>query len=497
MSWVAIDDVLGAVHHALMTDGPGGPVNVTAPDPVTDRDVRRDAGPGARPARRCCRSPRRRSGCAFGEMADAALLAQSRVAAGAAAGFGLPLPLPRARRRASAFCSAGPDRAEMTAFHAARVPYADDASQGRRAAERRHGLDHRRRRSRGARASTCTPSASATASATPSSSRPRAGSPQRSGVRRARRRRHRPARLRRLGAHRRHAVPKDTPLGARSARGIPVTYVPGPEHHLPLPRAGLGRGAGRPRHLHRRQRARLQRLPRLPARVHRGLRADGEPGHPGRRRGGARLTIHTPLIALTKARDHRSGAWRSGVDYGITMQLLRPGARRRGLRPLRRLPAPAQGVRGGRVRRTRRGTRPGRLTHDLRGQGDLLHPAGRGRQHRPAGGVLPLRRLQPVDGPRGRTGPSAICQFCDTDFVGTDGPGGGRFASPDALARRGGRRRGRADEPRRAASWSAPAASRCCSSTRRCRRAARARLRGRGRDQRHARRRRPASTGSA
>ena len=29
---------------------------------------------------------------------------------------------------------------------------------------------------------------------------------------------------------------------------------------------------------------------------------------------------------------------------------------------------------------------------------------------------------------------SAICQFCDTDFVGTDGPGGGRFATADELA---------------------------------------------------------------
>ena len=29
---------------------------------------------------------------------------------------------------------------------------------------------------------------------------------------------------------------------------------------------------------------------------------------------------------------------------------------------------------------------------------------------------------------------SAVCQFCDTDFVGTDGPGGGRFADPDALS---------------------------------------------------------------
>jgi 7-carboxy-7-deazaguanine synthase (Cx14CxxC type) len=29
---------------------------------------------------------------------------------------------------------------------------------------------------------------------------------------------------------------------------------------------------------------------------------------------------------------------------------------------------------------------------------------------------------------------SAVCQFCDTDFVGTDGPGGGRFATADDLA---------------------------------------------------------------
>jgi 7-carboxy-7-deazaguanine synthase (Cx14CxxC type) len=28
----------------------------------------------------------------------------------------------------------------------------------------------------------------------------------------------------------------------------------------------------------------------------------------------------------------------------------------------------------------------------------------------------------------------AACDFCDTDFVGTDGPGGGRFADADALA---------------------------------------------------------------
>lgn len=29
---------------------------------------------------------------------------------------------------------------------------------------------------------------------------------------------------------------------------------------------------------------------------------------------------------------------------------------------------------------------------------------------------------------------TAACRFCDTDFIGTDGPGGGRFADADSLA---------------------------------------------------------------
>ncbi|MBT8098154.1 MAG: 7-carboxy-7-deazaguanine synthase [Gammaproteobacteria bacterium] len=29
---------------------------------------------------------------------------------------------------------------------------------------------------------------------------------------------------------------------------------------------------------------------------------------------------------------------------------------------------------------------------------------------------------------------SAVCRFCDTEFVGTDGPGGGKFCSADQLA---------------------------------------------------------------
>jgi 7-carboxy-7-deazaguanine synthase len=30
---------------------------------------------------------------------------------------------------------------------------------------------------------------------------------------------------------------------------------------------------------------------------------------------------------------------------------------------------------------------------------------------------------------------TAVCQFCDTDFIGTDGPGGGKFETAQALAR--------------------------------------------------------------
>lgn len=35
---------------------------------------------------------------------------------------------------------------------------------------------------------------------------------------------------------------------------------------------------------------------------------------------------------------------------------------------------------------------------------------------------------------RKRDRDSAVCRFCDTDFVGTDGPGGGKFDTAEALA---------------------------------------------------------------
>jgi len=78
MSWVSIDDVIGAVYHALMTDALTGPVNVTAPTPVSNRDFARTLG-------RVLRRPSFMPAPAFAlrtllgrEMADLLLLTGSR-----------------------------------------------------------------------------------------------------------------------------------------------------------------------------------------------------------------------------------------------------------------------------------------------------------------------------------------------------------------------------------------------------------------------------------
>ena len=61
---------------------------------------------------------------------------------------------------------------------------------------------------------------------------------------------------------------------------------------------------------------------------------------------GRRLTIHTPLIQLTKREIIQRGL-SLGLDYAHHGQLLRSVPRWCGLRQVRRLPAPAQGVSGG------------------------------------------------------------------------------------------------------------------------------------------------------
>jgi uncharacterized protein (TIGR01777 family) len=77
-SWVALDDVVGAYHHAVMTDALSGPVNLAAPDPVTNADfVRTLARALGRPA--AVPAPAALLRVVAGELADALVLASQRV----------------------------------------------------------------------------------------------------------------------------------------------------------------------------------------------------------------------------------------------------------------------------------------------------------------------------------------------------------------------------------------------------------------------------------
>ncbi|MFO0968307.1 MAG: TIGR01777 family oxidoreductase [Gemmataceae bacterium] len=78
MSWIALDDALGCIRHALSAHGLRGPVNAVAPHPVTNREFTRTLG---RILRRptIFPMPRFMARLAFGEMADELLLASTRV----------------------------------------------------------------------------------------------------------------------------------------------------------------------------------------------------------------------------------------------------------------------------------------------------------------------------------------------------------------------------------------------------------------------------------
>jgi uncharacterized protein len=78
MSWVAIDDVVGAVLNALGTPALAGPVNVVAPNPVTNREFTETLGSVLhRPT--IFPMPAFAARLLFGEMADNLLLASTRV----------------------------------------------------------------------------------------------------------------------------------------------------------------------------------------------------------------------------------------------------------------------------------------------------------------------------------------------------------------------------------------------------------------------------------
>ena len=77
-SWIGLDDVVGAIHHALATDGLVGPVNVVAPQPATNREFTKILGKVlGRPT--IFPLPAVAARLTLGEMADALLLASTRV----------------------------------------------------------------------------------------------------------------------------------------------------------------------------------------------------------------------------------------------------------------------------------------------------------------------------------------------------------------------------------------------------------------------------------
>jgi uncharacterized protein len=93
MSWIALDDVVGAIHFLVAHPTASGPVNLTAPNPVTNAEFTKTLGRVLhRPT--ICPMPAFAAKLAFGEMADALLLSSTRVAPREleAAGYGFKRP---------------------------------------------------------------------------------------------------------------------------------------------------------------------------------------------------------------------------------------------------------------------------------------------------------------------------------------------------------------------------------------------------------------------
>lgn len=93
LSWIALDDVVGAICFALETETLSGPVNLTGPEPVTSRELAKTLGkvlrrPAILPA------PTFALRIALGEMADQLLLSSARAMPGKlrAAGYSFLAP---------------------------------------------------------------------------------------------------------------------------------------------------------------------------------------------------------------------------------------------------------------------------------------------------------------------------------------------------------------------------------------------------------------------
>lgn len=87
MSWIAFDDVIGSIYHAMFAEGLSGPVNVAAPSPVTNAELSRTLG---RVLRRPVFMPLPAFAVrlAAGEMGEALLLKGQRVSSAKLEGSG-------------------------------------------------------------------------------------------------------------------------------------------------------------------------------------------------------------------------------------------------------------------------------------------------------------------------------------------------------------------------------------------------------------------------
>ncbi len=93
MSWIALDDVIGVIHFAITTDALQGPVNTVSPNPVTNQEFTKTLGkvlmrPTIFPA------PAFALRAAMGELADALLLASTRVHPSKLIGASYPFQYP-------------------------------------------------------------------------------------------------------------------------------------------------------------------------------------------------------------------------------------------------------------------------------------------------------------------------------------------------------------------------------------------------------------------
>ncbi len=78
MSWIALDDVVGGIHHMIENESLSGPVNLVAPNPVTNKEFTKTLGKVLwRPT--IIPMPGFAARLAFGQMADELLLASTRV----------------------------------------------------------------------------------------------------------------------------------------------------------------------------------------------------------------------------------------------------------------------------------------------------------------------------------------------------------------------------------------------------------------------------------